>query len=246
MRAWLLLCLLIGTAAWAQESTRIAEGNVTVIAPVTHLRTIAPGDTLPIPIYARPIVSGLDSLEFIFRYDSTHFAYVGAHFGRTLLGDTSQVTTFSQLPVTYQTETGWDVTLSWWQNHPGYWSLRAYRPGNGLTKAGVLCYLVLTTRPALSPGDTTYILTWDGQLNGGGYLWGNGNREWTRQVIQPVLPGDVNGDQQVTAYDAALILRSTVGILRWHNQARMDMDGNGSASAYDAAQVLRHSIGLTP
>ncbi|MBC8234652.1 hypothetical protein H8E77_34345, partial [bacterium] len=61
--------------------------------------------------------------------------------------------------------------------------------------------------------------------------------------------GDVSGNEEITAYDAALILQVVVGILslgdtEYLTLERADVTGNGSVSALDAALVLQYTVGL--
>ena len=61
--------------------------------------------------------------------------------------------------------------------------------------------------------------------------------------------GDVSGDGNITAFDAALILQVVVGILNlgdteYLTLERADVTGNGVVSALDAALVLQYTVGL--
>ena len=58
-----------------------------------------------------------------------------------------------------------------------------------------------------------------------------------------VLTGDADGDGSVTAGDARLVLRASVGLEKT-DLARMDADGDGAVRASDARLVLRYSVGL--
>ena len=64
--------------------------------------------------------------------------------------------------------------------------------------------------------------------------------------VVPVLAGDANLDGRVTAGDAALILRTVVGLSRMDAKmcAAGDVDGDGEITAADAAKVLRIVIQL--
>ena len=55
--------------------------------------------------------------------------------------------------------------------------------------------------------------------------------------------GDVDGDGDVTAGDARLVLRASVGLEETDLQ-RMDADADGTVSAADARLVLRFAVGL--
>ena len=60
--------------------------------------------------------------------------------------------------------------------------------------------------------------------------------------VAPVVKGDVDGDGKVTASDARLILRASVGLEEVPLEAG-DMDGDGKITAADARDVLRESVG---
>jgi len=67
----------------------------------------------------------------------------------------------------------------------------------------------------------------------------------------PVYYGDVSGNGEITAFDASLILRVVVGILKLNDPNypyltldRADVSGNGTVSALDAALVLQYTVGL--
>ncbi len=58
--------------------------------------------------------------------------------------------------------------------------------------------------------------------------------------------GDANCDGQITAADAALILRSIVGLSELSAQGAFnaDVDGDGEVTAEDAAIILRYIVKL--
>jgi len=69
----------------------------------------------------------------------------------------------------------------------------------------------------------------------------------------PCLLGDVSGNWEVTAFDAALLLQNVVGMLTLPDAAWpcfllevADVSGNGLISAYDAALIMRYTIDLIP
>jgi hypothetical protein len=70
-------------------------------------------------------------------------------------------------------------------------------------------------------------------------------------TAQPEMPlpdtlGDVNGNGQITAYDASLILQHVVGLRELSNleRARADVSGDDTISSLDAALVLQYAVGL--
>ncbi|HIE30282.1 TPA: T9SS type A sorting domain-containing protein, partial [Candidatus Poribacteria bacterium] len=67
-----------------------------------------------------------------------------------------------------------------------------------------------------------------------------------QKSVEVVICGDLSGNGESTAYDAALILQSVVGLatLTPAQIAAADTSDNGSISALDAALVLQYSVGL--
>lgn len=58
------------------------------------------------------------------------------------------------------------------------------------------------------------------------------------------LPGDADGDGEVTLSDALLVLRSAMGILPAEDLHAADMDGNGAVELADALIILRMAMGV--
>jgi len=60
------------------------------------------------------------------------------------------------------------------------------------------------------------------------------------------LYGDVNGDGNVTAFDAIFVLQHVVGLttLSAEQQEAADVTDDGAITAYDAVLILQHSVGL--
>ncbi|MFH1844127.1 MAG: FlgD immunoglobulin-like domain containing protein, partial [bacterium] len=70
---------------------------------------------------------------------------------------------------------------------------------------------------------------------------------WQDEGVQDMLLGDVSLNQEITAYDASLILRTVIGgltLTAWQEQLG-DVTCQGGLSALDAAYVLRFVAGLT-
>ncbi|MEW6751506.1 MAG: dockerin type I domain-containing protein [Candidatus Latescibacterota bacterium] len=65
---------------------------------------------------------------------------------------------------------------------------------------------------------------------------------------QGPVPGDVDGDGEVTSGDAVLVLRFVAGLQVPTAEQRVpaDIDGDGTVSAGDAVLVLRRAAGLSP
>lgn len=62
----------------------------------------------------------------------------------------------------------------------------------------------------------------------------------------PHSSGDLNGDGQVTAFDASQVLAHVVGLTTLSGEALRvaDVSANGTVTAYDAALILQYSVGL--
>ena len=61
-----------------------------------------------------------------------------------------------------------------------------------------------------------------------------------------ILYGDVSGDGEVSAYDAALTAQAAVGLITLtSNQLKAaEVSGEGEVSAYDAALIAQKAVGL--
>lgn len=69
--------------------------------------------------------------------------------------------------------------------------------------------------------------------------------EWL--ITEPgELQGDVNGDGQVNAGDALIVLRAAMGLTQLSDEeaALADMDGDGAVTAQDALIIMRRAMGL--
>ena len=60
------------------------------------------------------------------------------------------------------------------------------------------------------------------------------------------LPGDVSGDDKVTAHDASLVLQYVVGLTDFSTiqQQAADVTNDGDTTALDAALILQYTVGL--
>ena len=61
-----------------------------------------------------------------------------------------------------------------------------------------------------------------------------------------IVKGDINGDGKVTAEDARLALRASVGAEKLTDAQKLagDMDGDGKVTAADSRSIMRKSVGL--
>jgi len=65
-------------------------------------------------------------------------------------------------------------------------------------------------------------------------------------AIHILLYGDTNGDKNITALDASLVLQYIVGLIGLlpEQQDAADVTGNNTVSAFDAALILQYCVGL--
>lgn len=92
-------------------------------------------------------------------------------------------------------------------------------------------------------GDWYYVERYDLQEHG----WMSADYVRLREAYQPTYEaGDVTGDGKVTATDAAMLLRSIVGMTELNDaqRAAADPTGNGIIDAADAAWILRFIVGV--
>ena len=63
-------------------------------------------------------------------------------------------------------------------------------------------------------------------------------------AVEADVPGDADGDGEVTSADAVIVLRCSVGLapLTHSIRKRCDADGDGDISAFDALTILKNSI----
>ena len=66
--------------------------------------------------------------------------------------------------------------------------------------------------------------------------------------VPPAVPGDINGDGEVSTEDALLVLRAALGITEYSDElvSVCDMDGDGVVDTTDALLILRLALGITP
>ena len=93
-----------------------------------------------------------------------------------------------------------------------------------------------------------YISNWDyapGVISG--HLYDNTKlKENTEKSSQAVSRGDIDCDSKITAADARLALRASVGLEKFSETQTLaaDVDNNKSVTAADARTILRVSVGL--
>ena len=79
-------------------------------------------------------------------------------------------------------------------------------------------------------------------------LWGGSVHCLSWEVLRAssIIMGDVNGDGEVQAFDAALALQYSAELIEFEEWQILagDVDGNGIVQAFDAALILQYSAGL--
>jgi|GEM_PF-2113349 len=70
--------------------------------------------------------------------------------------------------------------------------------------------------------------------------------DYAKVDFDTILYGDVSGDAEVSAYDAALTAQAAVGLitLSAEQAQKADVNGDGEVSAYDAALIAQRAVGL--
>jgi len=133
----------------------------------------------------------------------------------------------------------------------GDWNINA-NPGGGkiqiggysaysLSASGVLFYLSFTTHSDVAH-NTVLPLTFSKTiLNAGGYTVTTTGGSIT---VETAIFGDADNDGEVTAADAAEVLKESIGMPTSIVANRADVDGNGSIEAYDASLILQYVVKL--
>jgi hypothetical protein len=79
--------------------------------------------------------------------------------------------------------------------------------------------------------------------------------QWKLDYLEPYIApiisfnpvyGDVDGNGEIGAYDASLVLRNTVGMLVFDDWQEIagDVDGDGNIQSFDAALILQYFVGI--
>ena len=66
------------------------------------------------------------------------------------------------------------------------------------------------------------------------------------EIVSRIVPGDVDGDEEVTVADALASLRAAIGLTQLEGDAlaAADVDGDGAVTVSDALRILRKAAGL--
>lgn len=165
--------------------------------------------------------AGISSFDIVLSYDASLITATGATLDGTLSGpDGAGMALFSNVST------------------PGTIMLAA-AGADAITGAGDL---VILTFESLSEAGVTEIAFTKLSFNEGEpQLEGvAGNVS-----VEPILIGDPSLNQEISSYDASLVLQHMVGMTTLTDDALIagETSGNGSISAYDASLILRYSIG---
>jgi len=99
-------------------------------------------------------------------------------------------------------------------------------------------------------GDTIsfFINGYPAKVTSGTPVWNSGGSHKVSLSAPALSFGDVSGNGEVTAYDAALVLQHIRGLitLSADQQDRGDVDGDQTLTANDATLILKRVVGLIP
>ena len=86
------------------------------------------------------------------------------------------------------------------------------------------------------------------KVTSGTPVWNSGGSHKVSLSAPALSFGDVSGNGEVTAYDAALVLQHIRGLitLSADQQDRGDVDGDQTLTANDATLILKRVVGLIP
>ena len=111
-------------------------------------------------------------------------------------------------------------------------------------------YTVRSFKSSLENGDSVTVRKADGTIVSDGDYIATGmtaTAAGSSTAYTIVVPGDIDGDGNVTALDAVVILRAVTGevtIDTYAQKAAGDVNGDGWVRADDAVSILKYSIGM--
>ncbi len=204
---------------------RKVEGPVPVSLPDTSISTII-GDTLSVPVVIEEDVTGLGiiSAQMNISYDSNVIKVVAIE-----LGDTLTVGWVKDDTVTTGIGTSTDTV-----------KIVMVAPGpDTLSGSGNLVFIKFVVSDSAVIGDSTALVFERFFFNEGdpAAITADGSVRVTGLV------GDVSRNGEVTAFDAALVLKSAVGLFAISDTVAADVSGDSTISAFDASLILRFVIG---
>jgi hypothetical protein len=118
----------------------------------------------------------------------------------------------------------------------------AFAGSQGVSGSGTLCNITFQVTGA--KGSSTDIDVRDLLLNDENAAAIPGSKSAGK--IEVIVYGDVNGDGEVTAADATMVLRAVVGLITLDPVQTLaaDVSGDGTVTAGDATLILRYIVGL--
>ncbi len=105
-------------------------------------------------------------------------------------------------------------------------------------------------RNSIQNGEAVMVLNADGTVADGGKYISTGmtaraaNSDVSYTIV---VPGDIDGDGNITSLDAVYILRAITGDIELDTYSQKlagDVDGDGYVTALDAVRILRYNIGM--
>ena len=222
----LFLVFAISTPSWAlfpsvkppPPAQQTASHTVTIDSV-----TVRPDSSFQLAVRTSDLTgAGISSFDLLLLYDASLISATGATLDGTLSGPD-----------------GAGMTLLTNTDTPGQIRISAAGPSD-LTGNGALVWL---TFESLQIGGATEISFSTLTFNEGAPI-----TEGVEGAVSVELPllGDPSLNQEITAYDAFLILQHMVGNGPLEGEAFSmgDVSGNGGISAFDASLILRRSIDL--
>lgn len=212
----------IGAGYWRDMT---ADLSVSVSLPE---RTDIPvGGSYAVPVSAAGVVGkGSLSLQTALTYDGTVIRPLGVLTDGTMTK-------------------GWEVDFNILPgNSPDTLKIAMATAQDTLSGSGTLFYISVEAAEGASVGDSTLLHFESFRFNEN--TTEVGMPDGMIYITEPVrLLGDVTDNGAVTAFDAAQILRHTVGMLALTGEDSVcaDVSGNGTLSALDASYVLQYVVG---
>lgn len=206
-----------GNPGYASKQDSIATPSMTALFTVNDT-VVTARDTLIIPMKFKGSFTGLKVVSFQIKVSFDSLVLQGLSFDTTGFG----------LPVTYTSSV-----------KAGSMQLAAFF-NDTLSGSNRQLRLKFVAHP-FAGRDTTYLKFTQAMFNEGNPPV---DTVGSRVRVLPKL-GDVNGNGQVSASDAALILQSVVELVTLNSMQSFigDVSYNGSVTAYDASLILYKSVG---
>ena len=219
----LLLTALSSPSTYAHETLNIHQASSDTSTVYIDTLTIRPDTTFEVTIYTSDLTNqGVSSFDITLSYDASLLSATSATLDGTISGpDSANLTLISNL------DTAGEVSL-------------AAAGASDLSGSGALA--VITFESLSQEGSSSISFNKLVFNEGSPVVTGTSGTVH----IEALMIGDPSLNNEVSAFDASLVLQHSVGVSSLSGEAfeAGETSGNGSISAYDAALVLRHVLGL--